>query len=260
MPYFDSEGVKIYYETRGEGEPLVFLHGFSLDRRMWNDQTEYFAGRYRVITCDARGHGLSDAPKTGYAREDRTTDLENLANFLGLNKFHLIGLSMGGGDALSYAIDRQERLFSLTLVGTVAAGWIPSKRFHDFGPIAKEEGKEAALCKYMASTLSYYKNHNNSLGEVLSKIMLDFSGGPWLDPMKGKYKKRDDLSHVEKLRIPLLIVNGQRDIFFRPLAEKLHSLIESSHLEVIKDVGHMVNMEAPVEFNRILQNFIEETG
>nr|MBN2277101.1 alpha/beta hydrolase [candidate division Zixibacteria bacterium] len=256
MPYCKSADVNIYYEIHGSGLPLMFLHGFTLDGRMWRDQVDYFKERYRVIICDARGHGRSEAPETGYAREDRAGDIHKLADLLNLTKFHLIGLSMGGGDAVSFAIDQQERLLSLTLAATVVSGWMPSKRYHDFSREAKEKGCDAALRDYMQATLGYYDKRHPALKKRLHEIMSDFSGGPWLDPMKGKYPKRDDLALVSGLEIPILIMAGQHDIYFRPLAERLHHLIKNSRLEILKDVGHMVNLENPAEFNKILETFL----
>lgn len=258
MPYFNSENIHLYYEMSGSGEPLVLLHGFSLDRRMWRYQVESFAEKYMVITPDARGHGLSDAPSTNYAREDRTTDLENLVKHLGLDRFHLLGFSMGGGDALAYAIDYHERLLSLTLAATVAAGWRPPKRFRDFAAPAREMGVVEAKRLYMESILSYYDRKHTHLRIEMEEMMNDFGGAPWLDPMKGKYIKRDDISLCNTLRIPTLVVVGQRDIFFRPLAEQLSGLIEHSKFEIIKEAGHMVNMEAPDQFNAVVIDFLKK--
>ncbi|MEW5925673.1 MAG: alpha/beta fold hydrolase, partial [Candidatus Zixiibacteriota bacterium] len=148
MPYFESEKIRLYYEITGEGTPLIMLHGFSLDRRMWRYQVDAFAQSHNIIMPDARGHGLSDAPSTDYAREDRTADIQNIVNHLGIDRFHLLGFSMGGGDALAYAIDQQERLLSLTLAATVAAGWQPPKRFRDFAGPAHEIGVAEAKKQY----------------------------------------------------------------------------------------------------------------
>jgi len=260
MPYYDSGNVRIYFETAGKSVPLVMLHGFSLDRRMWRRQVEYFAGEYMVIMPDARGHGLSDAPPTDYAREDRVRDLKNLIEHLGINRFHLLGFSMGGGDALAYAIDHPEKLFSLTLAGTAAAGWKPPKRFRDFAAPAREKGVEETRRQYMDSILSHYERRPSYLKDEMHRMILDFSGMPWLDPMKGKYKKRNDINLCSGVQIPTLLIVGQHDIFSRPLAEQLHQWMSNSHLEVIRNAGHMVNMEEPEEFNSIVGKFLRETG
>ena len=258
MPHFDSDGVSIYYETKGDGTPVVFLHGFTLNTRMWQDQFDFFSKNHMAIVIDARGHGKSNSPRTGYAREDRTADLLNLADHLRLPRFHLVGFSMGGGDALAFAIDHRERLLSLTLVGSVAAGWQGSKRYHDFAPLAKERGVEEARQQYMSSILSYYRKRRKDLRDKLELMISEFQGGPWLDPMKGKYIKRDDLKMATNLEIPTLIIVGQRDIFLRQLAGQLHEIIPGSKLEVFSDTGHVVSMEAPEKLNRCLNDFFRE--
>lgn len=271
MPYITSGDIKIYYEEKGEGVPIVFLHGFSVDLRMWRGQIDYFFKKLRVITCDARGHGKSDAPETGYCRENRTRDLLAMADELKLDKFHLVGLSMGGGDALGFAIDYHERLLSLTLVGTAASGWIPKVQFRNFpldekgkygelspGDLARQKGIEEVKRQWIQVGTANYEKQNPELKEVLTEIMSGFSGKPWLDPMVGKYPKRDDLRLARKIRIPALIIVGQRDIMFRPLSELLHETILDSRLEIVPDAGHMVNMEAPEDFNQRLEKFLVE--
>jgi pimeloyl-ACP methyl ester carboxylesterase len=239
---------------------------------MWRGQIDYFSKKkYRVIACDARGHGKSDAPDTGYSRSDRVQDLLNLVNVLNLGKFHLVGLSMGGGDALSFAIDYHERLLSLTLAGTAASGWKAKVQFRNFpldengkygrlnpGDLARQKGIDEVKRQWIQVTMANYEKQYPELKEILTEIMSDFSGKPWLDRMVGKYPKRDDLNFAPKIRIPALIIVGQRDIIFRPLSIKLHEVILDSRLEIVKNTGHMVNMEAPDVFNQNLEKFLFE--
>jgi 3-oxoadipate enol-lactonase len=96
MPHATIDNIRFFYEEAGSGPPVVFLHGFTLDHRMWQPQIEYFKERFRVICPDARGHGKSDAPLTGYSRAHRVEDLAGLVDRLGFERFHLVGLSMGG--------------------------------------------------------------------------------------------------------------------------------------------------------------------
>ncbi len=256
MSFVDSGNVKIYYEEAGQGTTIILLHGYTLDHRMWAKQVTYFSPKYRVITLDARGHGRSDSPDTGYAREDRTGDLWNLIQYLKIEKFHLVGLSMGGGDALSFAIDHQERLLSLTLADSVAAGYKPKTRFRDYIDLLKQYPPEKAKEVFIASTLSYYVDRDPEIREQLEQMMLSFSGKPWTDPMQGKYSKRDDVRMAAMVRIPVLIIVGKKDLAWLPLAKSLNEILLDSKLEILPGVGHMSNMEAPEKFNALLESFL----
>jgi 3-oxoadipate enol-lactonase len=260
MPYCRSDNIWLYYDDVGSGESIIFLHGFSLDRTMWYPQINYFKDNYRVITADARGHGRSGAPSTGYAREDRARDVLVLADYLHLEKFHLVGLSMGGGDALSFAIDYPDRLITLTLAATVISGRKPPKKFRDFRDVAREKGVEQARREWIKASLTNYAKRQPELKKFLENIMNGFSGEPWRDPMIGKYEKRDDIEFVSQVKIPTQIMVGQHDIFFRPLAEDLHKRMTGSGLEIIPGAGHMVNLEAPDKFNEILKYFLQQNN
>ena len=191
MPHADLGELRLYYEGAGEGEALVFLHGFTLDRRMWRPQVEHFRDRYHVITPDARGHGLSDAPLSGYSRAHRVQDLAQLIDHLKIDSLHLVGLSMGGATAIGYALEHQERLKSLTLVSTGAAGYSPGKKIDRLDQIARESGVAAALAKWKEWSLSFYKDDRRELRDPLDTMMSEYSGAVWKDPMRGQYPRED---------------------------------------------------------------------
>src|SRR5438874_11834798 len=103
----------IYYEIKGKGHPLVFLHGGQMDRRMWDDEYEFFARHYRVIRYDIRGFGKSDTAKKPYSDAE---DLYTLLRHLGLKEATLVGLSLGGAISVDFAILHPETVRSLILV------------------------------------------------------------------------------------------------------------------------------------------------
>lgn len=258
MAIFKNGDMRLYYLEQGSGMPLVFLHGFALDSRIWLNQVSFFAEKYNVIATDARGHGRSDAPATGYAREDRVRDILALIDHIGADKIHLVGLSMGGGDALALALDHPEKLHSLTLVGTVAAGWKPSRKFKDYSPTARDISIEKAKIDFMRSVLVRYDKTRPELKGPLEEMMNAFSGKPWTDPMKGKYPVRDDLSRAADLNLPVCIIVGRQDILFYPLSVRLRELIPAVSFHVISGAGHLVNFESPDIFNRHLMDFLQD--
>jgi pimeloyl-ACP methyl ester carboxylesterase len=257
MPFIESGGVDIYYEEYGTGRPLVFLHGFTLDRRMWRRQIEFFSRTHRVIVYDSRGHGKSGCPVTGYSRAHRVADLWQLVQQLHLERFHLVGLSMGGATALGYAIDHQQTLASLTLVDSAAGGYRPPQKFNDMREVARTEGVEEAKRRWVKTTLFYYANRNEALRQELGEIMAGHCGHLWLDPGRDQYRDRDDVALSSTITVPTLIFVGAKDRYFLPLAKMLHKNIAASEIDIVPDVGHMLNMEAPDHFNYRLRQFLD---
>ena len=100
--FADVNGTRLYYEMVGSGHPLVLVHGFTLDTRMWDDQFEMFAGRNQVVRYDLRGFGKSALPTTEpYSHPD---DLRALMTHLGIEHAFIIGLSLGGAVAVDFAV------------------------------------------------------------------------------------------------------------------------------------------------------------
>jgi pimeloyl-ACP methyl ester carboxylesterase len=116
------DGFRMHYEDRGRGEPVVFLHGVTLDSRMWRGQRG-FARRHRMVVADMRFHGRSSAPEdSALTAADAAEDVRALLDRLKIDRAHLVGLSMGGGYALETALRHPERVLSLTLVSPSIQG------------------------------------------------------------------------------------------------------------------------------------------
>ncbi len=257
MPTVDTGEVKLFYDAQGEGTPIVFLHGFTLDHRMWRTQVEYFSPSYKTIAYDSRGHGKSSCTESNYARKDRVIDLRHFINKLDLEKFHLVGLSMGGATALGYAIDYPDSLLSLTLVDSAAGGFKPPQKYQDMRNLAQTLPLDEIKRRWKKSTLFYFANKSPELKAEMAEMMNIHCGNLWTDPNRGKYKDRDDVSLSKQVKLPTLICVGEKDKFFIPLAKTLHENIVNSELEIVPEVGHMLNMEAPDKFNRRLESFLK---
>lgn len=118
--FINVDNAQIYYEEMGTGKPLVMIHGGLLDRRMWDDQFAVFAGSYRVIRYDARGHGLSKAPSGTYSHHE---DLKKLLDALKVERAAIMGLSMGGYIAIDFALAYPDRVSALVLVAPGLTGY-----------------------------------------------------------------------------------------------------------------------------------------
>ncbi|UCG60667.1 MAG: alpha/beta hydrolase [Candidatus Zixiibacteriota bacterium] len=264
MPYAEFDDFKLHYadyparETDPQRVPIVMMHGFTLDHRMWVGDAEYFSQWYRVILPDFKGHGLSDAPVTGYSRAHRIEDMVGLLDRLGIKKAHLAGLSMGGTTALGIALKYFERVTSLTLVSTSVAGFDPGPKIRKIDEIARTQNVDVARKRWISATLRYFGSDKKHIRHLLELMMREHSGAFWKDPMRGKYPAVDDLKHVHEVNLPTMILAGERDLPFVPLAKTLHEKISGSKLSILPSVGHMLNLEAPNEFRGELKLFLED--
>ncbi len=263
MPFADLKTHRLYYEdfpseTGNAGRhPIVFLHGFTLDRRSWQADAKFFSRWYRTLTLDFKGHGRSDAPQSGYSRAHRVEDVLGFLDATGLDKVHMVGLSMGGTTALGFSLKYPERLASMTLVGTSAAGFDPGPRIGHLDKLAREQGPDEAKKKWMEVALMWYKKDLAEVRDLIRRMIEDHSGAFWRDPMRGKYPREYDLKVVDRIKTPTLIQIGELDRIFLPLSKQLHQLISGSKLIVYEKTGHVVNLEIPSRFRTDLKAFLD---
>ena len=263
MPYVELKDFKLHYidipakRDNSGNFPIVMLHGFTLDHRMWLDDAAYFSQWYRVILPDFKGHGLSDAPESGYSRAHRVEDMIGLLGSLAIDKAHVVGLSMGGTTALGMALKYPGRLASMTLVSTSAAGFDPGPKIRKIDEIARSQGLESAKEKWIKSSLRYFGSDKSHIRDLLETMMTEHSGAVWADPMRRKYPRESDLERVHGIRLPTLILAGELDRPFVPLARELHKRIPGSRLSIYDNTGHMLNLETFNKFRGDLKVFLE---
>lgn len=111
---------RLYYEQVGKGPDVVLIHGFTLDRRMWDSQVPALAEHFRVTRYDVRGFGRS-IPVVG--PHDPTADLRSLLDHLKIRQAHIVGMSMGGSIAIDFALSQPERVARLVLIGADMSGF-----------------------------------------------------------------------------------------------------------------------------------------
>jgi len=262
--FADVNGTRIYYEMAGSGHPLVLVHGFTLDTRMWDDQFGEFVDHYRVIRYDMRGFGRSKVPVfgEGYRHSD---DLKALLDHLGMDKASVIGLSMGGRIAIDFAIAYPEVTHSLIPVDTALGGYKWSKDFrkflNDIYSTGREKGAEAAKKVFLYSALFEPALENSILAPKVKLIISDYSGWGLVNEDPQETPTIPAIQQLEKIRAPTLVIVGERDLpDFHEIADILQRNIPSARKIILKGVGHMANMEAPEEFNEAVLNFISRVN
>jgi pimeloyl-ACP methyl ester carboxylesterase len=122
MPFVEANGINIYYEVEGQGEPLVLITGLSYALWYWHRIVPLLAKQFRVITFDNRGVGQSDAPPGPYTAAMMAADTADLLDALGIERAHVLGHSMGGYVAQALALDYPQRIDRLVLASTNFGG------------------------------------------------------------------------------------------------------------------------------------------
>lgn len=252
-------GADLYYETAGSGQPLVLLHGFSLDRRMWDDQLAIFAEQYRVIRYDLRGFGRSAVPEgRSYAHAD---DLKAMLEQLGIRGAHLVGLSLGGWVAVNFALAYPQSIRSLVLASPVLLGLEWSQAYLEAtNPVwaaATQEGIEVGKALWLRTPLFAQAMAIPKAARRLSEIVGDYSGWHLVNSDPGRVVP-DVLARLETIMAPTLVLAGEQDFSdFRRIADTLLQ-IPGARKVVLPGIGHMLNMEDPPTFNHLVLTFLAE--
>lgn len=248
-------GGRIYWEAAGEGEPLVFVHGFTLDSRMWDDQWGVFAPRYRVIRYDCRGFGRSSLPEGPFSHQD---DLRGLMDHLGVERFHLVGLSMGGSIAVDYAVTHPGDLLSLVLIDPGGGGRL-SRAARIFGSIAKEQGVDAAREAWLNDGLFLPARRDRAVEKRLDEIVGAYSGWHWLaEDIPQIVPQPPARERLHDITAPTLVIVGELDVpRMQETADAYANGIPGARKVVIPNAGHMANMEEPEAVNDALQRFLD---
>jgi len=248
----------LQYAVAGAGEPVVFIHGFGLDSEMWAPQWPVFAKAYRVIRCDLRGYGRSSLPQAGYSHVD---DLLALLESLKSRPAHLVGLSMGGRYALRVARAAPSAVRSLTLADTALDGhawsedWL--RRWRRMTEAAKAGDFAAARQHWLRHPLFEPALEQPQAAAALEAMVQGYSGWHWWqrDPDPAPSPPIADV--LPAISIPTLMIIGERDLpDFQAIAQRVAKSMPNVRLRSIPGAGHMSNMEAPEEFNRLVLEHI----
>jgi pimeloyl-ACP methyl ester carboxylesterase len=258
MPLLVTNDITTYYESHGEGRPIVFIHGAGASHLMWQPQAEHFSLDHEVITYDVRGHGLSEGSDNAYSCELFADDLRALLESLDVEKPVVCGLSLGGMIAEEYAVKYQGDLEALVLADTAASSaltWSDKLQKTFFPKFAvKLLIRLLSRERYAAFAFSFFKDIQPELREYLIDEHLKFRKEELLKVTDAIYAF--DLLDLSSIMVPTLIIVGDRErkaVFVH--AEKMHELIKDSSIVTIDQAMHASNLENPRQFNEALEDF-----
>ncbi len=252
----EVRGTHLYYEVYGHGAPLIFLHAGIADRRMWDSQVEFFSRNYTVVRLDTRGYGQSDAPTGPYSPAQ---DVFALLQFLKLDRACIIGLSMGGTQAIDMVAAHPQAASCLVIVAGSPA-WLQyseamGKRGEAIAAAAREKGAAAMVEGWLNDPMLVLARTQPRIeGEM--RMFLE-QNTPGILALPFVRSPNIPVPKLSDFKVPTLVMVGDRDV--PEIVQRAHLIsreIPGAKEVVIKDADHMVNLEKPREFNRALASFL----
>lgn len=231
-----NDGAQLFFNIRGEGEPLVLIAGGFCDHHIWDDLIQPLSGAYQIITYDNRGIGQSDNKLENYSVALLAEDLNCLLTHLSISHAHIIGHSMGGFVAQYFAAFFPEKIKTLSLLSSLL---MMNKAGHDY------------LDKFIGSIKVDYNNlssmsEKNCLLQTMDSILQQAE----------LCKQHDARSYINRIKAPTLIVSGLKEPV---VTEKESQLLAASLLNikeiVLLDCDHMLQKEAPNELSEKILDF-----
>ncbi len=268
----EINGHTIFYTMKGEGKPLLLIHGYGAGMWVWEKQMEVLSRFYRVYALDVIGHGFSDRPKISYMPETYIHFLRDFMDGLGIEKATLIGNSMGGGIAWATAILFPEKVDRLILIDCVPPDVLAQVKNESFRTLVAIKG--IPILPYLVISARSRSSMKWVLVECVSDAKLitpevvnrqyqlsRVKGTTWVlySTLKNaeealKLKDRFPLIHQ-----PTLFIWGERDAIFPPrVGEALHQAVAGSRLRVIEKSGHIPMWETPDGVNQAILDFLKE--
>ncbi len=250
--YLHLPDVRIHYWLLGAGPPLVLLHGLGSSACDWFPVAPALAAHFRLLLIDLRGHGQSSLADSGYGIDLMATDVCRVMDSVGIERAHLLGLSLGGCVALQLACTAAQRLDHLILVNTFARLRNSGRLRQRLARLRHALGSGDALARLVATSLfadpdvqafAYERLRRNDI-RVLRRIML----------VLARFDLRRQLPAVHA---PTLVLIGDRDNTVPPrCADDLLAGLHRARLHVIPDAGHALPYDQPDAFIQAVTAFL----
>jgi pimeloyl-ACP methyl ester carboxylesterase len=258
--FAEIEGRKVYYETKGEGAAVLFIHGFSLDTRMWDDLFDTFAKQYRAVRYDVSGYGRSTIPDSVISSSD---EIAALLKSLHIDKATVIGMSQGGRVAIKFALDYPQMVDALITLSSALDGFQFSNgvqtRMKRYTTIAKDSGLAKAKEAWLKDPFLTPQTDAPSVRNKIRKIVTDWSGIQFSTPNLWSFKQTlpAAIHRLDKIKVPTLAIVGEKDEQdMHAIADTLVANIAGARKIVIAGSGHLLNLERADEFNKIVLDFL----
>jgi pimeloyl-ACP methyl ester carboxylesterase len=268
MPYATADdGVRLYYEEAGSGTPIIFAHEFAGDLRSWEPQLRHFSHHYRAIAYCARGYPPSDVLEAvaSYSQDRARDDIVAILDHLGIDRAHVVGVSMGGFASLHVGLYRPGRARSCVVAGA-GYGAAPDERekfraeCEAVARVFEAQGTPAAAERYtLGPTRVQFQNKDPRGWAEFARQMAEHSARGSANTLRGYQMARPSLwdlaEDMRRSTVPMLIVTGDEDDPCLEPALFMKRNIPTAGIWMCPQSGHTLNLEEPDAFNRALGEF-----
>jgi len=262
--------VKYNVELAGQGETLLLLHGFTGSLESWKPFLKAWVSSYQVVMLDILGHGKSDSPQDvlRYSIEQIADDLKELLETLNIKKIHVLGYSMGGRLALTFAVKYPQYVSSLILESSSPGLEIVQerneriKKDEALANFILKEGIEVfvnyweniplfftqqSLSADIRERIRHQRLNNNTIG--LANSLCGMGSG----------KQPSWWNYLNRLNMPVYIMVGEKDKKFYQIANKMINQLRNAKTTVVKGTGHTIHVEQPDYFGKMITDFLKST-
>ena len=267
MQFAQVNGIRIAFETRGNGPPLVLIMGYRLNSRAWPVEfIDELAARFTLVLIDNRGTGESDKPTTGYVLSNMARDVCGVLDHLGIGRASIFGYSMGGAIAQRIVCEHPERVLSLVLCATLCGGRravyarpAVLSIMHDL------DGIEPAVAARRIWTVTYEPNYLAANAEKIElQMQRELENRTPLHAADLQFQAFVDFDasrDLPSVQAPTLIMTGDRDVLVPPRNSYiLAELIPGAQLLILPGFAHRVLWEATGQCAGLIGDFLERAG
>jgi 3-oxoadipate enol-lactonase len=261
MPRFRANGIDLYYEVTGKGQPLLFIHGLGDSTHTWEKQVSFFSKSYEVVTFDVRGHGQSDKPAGPYSIDLFARDTASLIRALQIAPCHVVGLSLGGMIAFQLAVSDPGLLRTMTIVNSGPAMILRTfkQRFEIYRRLFLIRALGMRTMGNFISSRLFPKQEQTELRRLVADRIAQNDKRAYLDSTRALVGW-SVAEHLVAISCPTLVISGDQDYTPVPFKEAYVAKMPRAELVVIKDSRHVTHMDQPEEFNKVLLGFLSRNA
>lgn len=260
LQHYPVRGMALAADVQGDGPPVLFVHGFPLDRTMWRHLIATLTG-WRRIAPDLRGCGLSDVPDDGYAMREYADDMAALLDVLDVGSAVVCGLSMGGYVAFEMFKRHPGKVRALVLANTRAEADTPEarKNRNELIRLVERGGSEAIVDRLIPKLFA--PSSLSAMPQVVEHVRTMIASSPRrgvVGALQAMRDRDDQTALLPDVDVPALVIAGREDqLIASSRSRALAAAVPGAQFTMIPEAGHLTPMEQPIATSRVIAEFLE---